>query len=93
MTQLLRHTVAHFTKPSFKPQTNNQPTKKFFKSWDHLSTSRQNVQNSDFQSQFSMSKRIQTYLKIFYIEEYHLWSTFFVIDIFCRLQFLNHFIF
>ena len=29
MTQLLTHTVAHSTRPSFRPETNNQPTKKF----------------------------------------------------------------
>ena len=38
--------------------------------------------NSDFQSQFSMSKMIRISLKKFFIEEYDLWSTFFVIDIF-----------
>ena len=26
MTQLLTHTVAHSTRPSFRPKTNNQPT-------------------------------------------------------------------
>ena len=29
MTTLLTHTVAHSTKPSFRPKTNNQPPKKF----------------------------------------------------------------
>ena len=29
MTTLLTHTVAHSTKPSFVPKTNNQPPKKF----------------------------------------------------------------
>ena len=29
MTQLLTHTVAHSTRPFFRPKTNNQPTKKF----------------------------------------------------------------
>ena len=29
MTTLLTHTVAHSTKPSFMPRTNNQPPKKF----------------------------------------------------------------
>ena len=29
MTTLLMHTVAHSTKPSFMPKTNNQPPKKF----------------------------------------------------------------
>ena len=29
MTTLLMYTVADFTKPSFRPKTNNQPLKKF----------------------------------------------------------------
>ena len=29
MTSLLTHTVAHSTRPSFRPKTNNQPIKKF----------------------------------------------------------------
>ena len=29
MTQLLTKTVAHSTRPSFGPKTNNPPTKKF----------------------------------------------------------------
>ena len=29
MTQLLTHTVAHSTRPFFRPKINNQPTKKF----------------------------------------------------------------
>ena len=31
MTTLLTHTVAHSTKPSFRPKTNNQPPKKLEK--------------------------------------------------------------
>ena len=29
MTQLLTHTVAHSIRSSYRPKTNNQPTKKF----------------------------------------------------------------
>ena len=29
MTSLLTHNVAHFTRPSFRPKTNNKPNKKF----------------------------------------------------------------
>ena len=29
MTSLLTHTVAHSTRPFFRPKTNNQPLKKF----------------------------------------------------------------
>ena len=39
MTTLLTHTVAHSTKPSFMPKTNNQPPKKFLSlalSWAKL---------------------------------------------------------
>ena len=38
-------------------------------------------------------KNYQNLSKKNFIEEYHLWSTFFVVDIFWQLQFLNHFIF
>ena len=48
---------------------------------------------SDFQSQFSMSKIIQICLNFFFIEEFDFRGTPFVIDIFWKLQFLNHFIF
>ena len=82
MTQLLMYTVAHFTRPAFRPKINHQRNKNFFKSCGHLSKSRQNVQSSDFQIQFSTSKRVGIFQKIIFIEEYHLWSTFFVIDIF-----------
>ena len=49
------------------------------------------VQKMDFQSQFSTSKIIQIFLKNI-IEEYEFRDTLFVIDIFWKLQFLNHFI-
>ena len=71
-----------------KPITSPQTT---VKSCSHLSKSLQNVKNSDFQSQFTMSKMILFFLKKI-IEEYHLWSSFFVIDIFWQLQFLILFI-
>ena len=41
MTTLLMHTVAHSTKPFFRPKTNYQPLKKFFKSCTQLSKRRQ----------------------------------------------------
>ena len=55
--------------------------------------SRQKVPKSDFQSQFSMSKNIRIFLQKNFIEEYDFRGTLFVIDIFWKLQFLNHFIF
>ena len=74
MTTLLTHTVAN----SNKPKTNNQPPKKFLS----LELSCQKWQNSDFQSQFSMSKNIRIFLKKNFIEEYDFRGTLFVIDIF-----------
>ena len=75
--QLLTYTIAHVTKPFFRLKTNNQPTKKFLSLAGHLSKSHQNVQNSDFQCQFSMSKIIQMFLKYFFNEDYYFRSTFF----------------
>ena len=46
MTSLLTHTVAHSTRHSFRPKTNNQPLKKFLS----LAVSCQKLQNSDIQS-------------------------------------------
>ena len=43
MTSLLMHTVAHSTRPSFRPKTNNQPLKKVFKSCGQLSKSGQKL--------------------------------------------------
>ena len=40
-----------------------------------------------------MSKVIQIFLIFFFIEDYDFRGTLFVIDIFWKLQFLNHFIF
>ena len=79
MTSLLTHTVAHSTRPYYRPKINNQSLKK---SCGQLSKSCQKWQNSDFQSQFSMSKIIRIFLEIFFIEEYDFRGTLFVIDIF-----------
>ena len=40
---------------------------------------------SDFQSQFSKSKIVQIFPKKIFIEEYHFWGMFFIIDIFWKL--------
>ena len=58
-------TVAYSTRHSFRPKTNNQFLKKFFKLCGHLSKICQKLQNSDFQSQFSMSKIIRIFLNFF----------------------------
>ena len=67
MISLLTHTVAHSTRPSYVPKVNNQPLTKVFKSCRQLSKICQNWQNSDFQSQFSMSKVILIFLIFFMI--------------------------
>ena len=43
MTTLLMHTVAHFTRHSFRPKTNNHPIKKVFRSCGQLSKSPQKL--------------------------------------------------
>ena len=94
MTSLLTHIVEHSTRPFFMLEANNQLLKKFLSlavrcRSGQMSKSCQKWQNSDFQSQFSMSKIIQIFLKICFIEEYDFRGTLFVIDIFWKLQFLN----
>ena len=54
---------------------------------------RQKVAKFDFQSQFSMSKIIQIFLILFSLKNISLKEGFFVIVIFWKLQFLNHFVF
>ena len=44
------------------------------------------------QSELSLSKNIWIFLKKIFIEEYDFRGTLFVIDVFWKLQFLNHFI-
>ena len=49
----------------------------------------QKVPKFDFQSQFFMSKIIRIFLNFFFIEEYKFRSTFFVIGIFDKINFLT----
>jgi len=92
MTKLLIRTVAHSTKPSFMPKTNNQTPKKFFSlalNWAKV------VKMAKFwlsKSIFYVKKYLNISKKNF-IEEYDFRGTLFVIDIFWKLQFFNHFIF
>ena len=86
MNSLLRHTVEHSTRLSFRPKLNNQ-------SCSHLSKSWQKWQNSYFQSHFSTSKIIRIFLKKFLFEECYFKSTLFVINISWKLPSLKHFIF
>ena len=60
MTQLLSHTMAQFTGPSFMLKANNQPYKKF-RVCIQLSKRCQKLQNFDFQCQFFMSKIIRIF--------------------------------
>ena len=69
------------------------PLSQFHISYQNSEISWPKVPISDFQSQFSMSKIIRNFLKNFFIEEYHFRGTFFVIDIFWKIQFLKHFIY
>ena len=62
---------------------------KNFRSWVHLSKSCKKLQNSDFQSQFSVWKIIWIFLNYFFIEGYHFWSTFFVINILLKTSFFK----
>ena len=67
--------------------------KRFF--WQinvHLAGGDWKILISDFQSQYYMSKIIQIFLKIFFIEEYQFRGTYIVIGIFWKLQFLKPFI-
>jgi hypothetical protein len=67
MTSLLmQHTVAHSTRPSFRLKINKQPFYQSFMSCGQMSKSCQKWQNSDFQSQFSMSKIIRIFLIFFF---------------------------
>ena len=69
------------------PKPSTIPLKKYFKSCGQLSKSCQKLQNSDFQSKFSMSKIIRICLNYFFIEEYHFMSILFVIDILWQFPF------
>ena len=72
ITLLLMHTVAHFTRLSFRLKTNNQP---IFQSSGQLFKSCQN-------SELILYVKTYPNLSIFFIEEYHFRGMFFVIDIF-----------
>ena len=74
------------------PKINNQLLKKF-NSCSQLSKSFLKWQNSDFQSQFSVSKIIRIFPNFLFIEEYDFSGMLFVIELFLKLQFLNPFIF
>ena len=80
MTSLLTHTVTHSIRPSFRLKTNNQPLKKFLSlavSW----------QNSDFQSQFSMSKITRIFLIFFSLENTILGAHFLLLTFFENFHF------
>ena len=81
ITTLLVYTFAHSTRHL-----------KVIKFCCHLRKSRQKLQNSDFQSQFSNSKMIRIFLIFFQRNKIYFRATFFVIDSFRQLQFLQQFI-
>ena len=67
MTSLLSHTVACSTRLSFRPKTSNQSIKKKLSLAVNWVKVVKKWQNSDFQSQFSMSKMIWIFLIFFSI--------------------------
>ena len=80
------------TRPFFWPKTNNHLSKKFLSlniTWVKVGKMSKIL---TFKVNFLCQKGSKSFY-FFFIEEYHLWSTFFGIDIFWQLQFLNHFIF
>jgi hypothetical protein len=79
MTSLLTHMSHILPGLPLGPKLITSPLKK---SCGQLSKSCQKWQNSDFQSQFSMSKIIRMFLKTFFIEKYYFRGKLFVIDIF-----------
>ena len=89
MTSLLTHTVAYSTRSSFRPKTNKQPTKKCLS----LTVTWVKVIKMCKILTFKVKKDPNLSKKNF-IEEYHLWNTFFVIafltpSIFKPLYFLK----
>ena len=88
MTSLLTHTVAHSNRLSFRPKINNQPFKKFLSlavSWVKVAKNWKTLTFKVF-----YVKNDPNLSTIFFIEENHYRRTFFVIDIFWKLKFLNH---
>ena len=72
------------------PKTNNQTPKKFLSlalSWAKV------VKNGKILTFKVYVKNIRTFQKKIFIEEYDFRGTLFVIDIFWKIQFLNHFIY
>ena len=79
MTQLLLHTVAHSTRPSFRPKTNNQPTKKFLSlavTWVKVVKM---CKILTFKVNFLCQKWSVSFYFL-YLEVYHLRSTFLLLN-------------
>ena len=74
------------------PKTTNQPPKKFLSfalSWTKVV---KNGKILTFKVNYLYQKISESFWKKKFIEEYDFRGTLFVIDIFWKLQFLNHFI-
>ena len=80
MSTLLTHTVAHSTKPSFMPKTNNQPPKKFLSLALSSAKVVKNLKILTFKVNF-LSQNLNL-SDFFFIEEYQFRRRFFVIAIF-----------
>ena len=74
MTQHLSHTFAHLTEPSFRLKA------KIFGSYV-------NLQNSDFQSQFSTSKIIQIFLTFFSLKNINIGARVLILTFFDNFDF------
>ena len=92
----MTHTVANSTRLSFsfRPKTKKQPIKKFLSLAVSFFKTCQNLQNSDFQSQFSMPKNDPNFSnffssKIIILEAHILLLAFFETSIFKPLFFLK----
>ena len=94
MTQHLTHSsVAHFTRPSFRPKINNQSIKNLLSltvSWLKVVKNLKKLWLS--KSIFYVEKYTNLCKKNF-IKEYDFRGTLLGIGLFWKLQFLNHFIF
>ena len=92
MTSLSTHTVAHCTRPSFRPIVNNQPLKKCLSlavSWVKVVKCGKIL---TFKAIFLCQKLSESFKNIFSSKNMILGAHFFI-GIFWKLQFLNHFIF
>ena len=83
MTSLLTHSVAHSTRPSFRPKINNQPLKKFLSLMVIWVKVVKNGKILTFKVNFLCQKLSESFY-FFFIEEYDLRCTLFCYRIFLK---------